>query len=217
MASQSSNAQQVLVPKISPVKENPMISTTQLTLLACLSLLGSQTWAQSQPTIRGPVRHIISMKATPANNASPLNPAPAGEVMTDRCSAEVAFVPTFNARPDSPGTIILKRGRDGRTNWTPPFTVGLGGSGHIRWWCHSTTGNMFDPGTWRITDLMVGTKCEIFADGTPENCHPDGSIKFGSSAWNGWTPERSRCGNRSRKIRARLGPKRLLQIECLGQ
>jgi len=27
--------------------------------------------------------------------------------MTDRCSAEVAFVSTFNARPDSPGTIIL--------------------------------------------------------------------------------------------------------------
>ena len=194
-----------------------MIRTTQLTLLACLSLLGSQTWAQSNPTISGSVRQIISMKTAPANNASTLNSPPAGEVMTDRCSAEVAFVSTFNARPDSPGTIILKRGRDGKTNWTPPFTVGLGGSGHIRWWCHSTTGNMFDPGTWRITDLMVGTKCEIFADGTPENCRPDGSIKIGSSAWNGWTPERSRCGDRSRKIRARLRPKRVLQIECLGQ
>jgi len=47
------------------------------------------------------------MKTAPANNASTLNSPPAGEVMTDRCSAEVAFVSTFNARPDSPGTIIL--------------------------------------------------------------------------------------------------------------
>ena len=216
MASQISIAQLFLFPKISPAKENPMIRTTQFTLLAYLSLLGSQTWAQSSPT-SGPIRHIISMKPALPNSVSTLNGVPTGEIMTDRCSAEVAFVPTFNARPDSPNTIILKRGRNGKTNWTPPFTVGLGGSGHIRWWCHSTTGNMFDPGTWRITDLMVGTKCEIFADGTPENCHPDGSIKFGSSAWNGWTPERSRCGDRSRNIRARLGPKRLLQIECLGQ
>ena len=31
-----------------------------------------------------------------------------------------------------------------------------------------------------------------------------------------WTKERSRCGDRSTKIRARLGAWRELQIECLG-
>ena len=143
--------------------------------------------------------------------------ARAGEVMTDRCSAEVAIVPSYEVRPDTPGTIILKRKPDGTTPWTPPFKVQRGGSGHIRWWCHSTTGNAFDPGTWRIQELSVGTECEIFADGTPQSCRPDGGLKLGSSAWNGWTPERSRCGNRSTLIRARLGPSRLLQIECLGR
>jgi hypothetical protein len=32
-----------------------------------------------------------------------------------------------------------------------------------------------------------------------------------------WWKERSRCNDRSTKIRARLGPKRLLEIECLGK
>src|SRR5438105_2674520 len=75
--------------------------------------------------------------------------AAAREVMTDRCSAEVAIVPSYGARPDTPGTIILKRAPNGSTDWTPPFNVQLGASGHIRWWCHSTTGNFLDPGTWR--------------------------------------------------------------------
>ena len=43
------------------------------------------------------------------------------------------------------------------------------------------------------------------------------SIKLTDSSWEGWTPERSRCDNRSTKIRARLGKGRLLQIECLGK
>src|SRR5262249_33153112 len=129
-------------------------------------------------------------------------PATARETMTDRCSAEVAIVPAFGDRPDTAGTIILKRAANGSTDWTPAFTVQLGNSGRIRWWCHSTTGNSFDPGTWRIQELTVGTKCQLFADGTPTQCRPDGNIKLGSSAWNGWTPERSRCGDRSTKIRA---------------
>lgn len=143
-------------------------------------------------------------------------PAHANEIMTDRCSAEVAIVPSFDDRPDTIGTIILKRQPNGSTDWSPPFTVRLRRSGHIRWWCHSTTGNFFDPGTWRIKDLSVGVGCKTFADGQPESCGPAPGIKLGSSAWNGWTPERSRCGNRTNKIRARLGPGRLLQIECLG-
>jgi len=141
----------------------------------------------------------------------------AGEVMKDRCSAEVAIVPSYNARPDTPGTVLLKRDANGGTNWTRPFRVQLGGSGHIRWWCRSTTGNMFDVGTWRIQDLQFGTKCELNADNSAERCKPDAKIKVGSSAWEGWTPERSRCGDRSTMIRARLGSNRLLQIECLGR
>jgi hypothetical protein len=159
---------------------------------------------------------IVLIAAAASFAATTTSPVLAGEVMTDRCSKEVAIVASYDARPDTPGSVILKRGSNGATGWTPAFTVRLGSSGHIRWWCHSTTGNMFDPGTWRIQELIVGTKCEIYADGSPQSCRPDGSIKLGSSAWNGWTPERSRCGNRSTNVRARLGPNRLLQIECLG-
>jgi hypothetical protein len=160
---------------------------------------------------------VVLLAATTIFVALTIPPVSAGEVMKDGCSAEVAMVPSFDARPDTPGTIVLKRGSNGSTDWTPPFAVRLGPGGHVRWWCHSTTGNMFDPGTWRIEELTVGTKCEIYADLSPQSCRPDASIKLGSSAWNGWTPERSRCGNRSSSIRARLGPNRLLEIECLGR
>lgn len=163
------------------------------------------------------MRRVVVLAATTVYIMLTASLASANEVMTDRCSAEVAIVPSYNARPDTSGTIVLKRGPNGGTNWTPPFRVRLGSSGHIRWWCHSTTGNMFDPGTWRIEELQVGTKCELYADGSPQSCRPDGNIKLGSSAWNGWTPERSRCDNRSTQVRARLGSNRLLQIECLGK
>ncbi|PYX92607.1 MAG: hypothetical protein DMG67_06345 [Acidobacteria bacterium] len=159
------------------------------------------------------VRLVAAMTITLAVTATL---AHAGETMTDRCSSEVAIVPAFGDQPDTIGTIILKRGPNGTTDWTPPFTVQLSSVGRIRWWCHSTTGNAFDPGTWRVKDLKVGVGCQIFADGQPESCGPAPDIKLGSSVWNGWTPERSRCGNRSNRIRARLGTGRLLQIECLG-
>lgn len=163
------------------------------------------------------LRNVVIVAAISVVLTLTASPVATREVMTDRCGAEVAIVPSFDARPDTAGAIILKRASNGSTDWTPPFTVGLGSRGHIRWWCHSTTGNFFDPGTWRIQELTVGTKCQIFADGSPESCRPDGNIKLSSSAWNGWTAERSRCGDRSTKIRARLGPGRLLQIECLGR
>ncbi|MCM3873631.1 MAG: hypothetical protein ND895_23340 [Pyrinomonadaceae bacterium] len=185
-----------------------------LILLVCLSLFGSQASTQRRATLNNTAPDAAYIKTSPVENA---HAVPAREVMTDRCSAEVAIVPSFADRPDTEGTIILKRAKNGITDWTPPLTVKLGNSGHVRWWCHSTTGNAFDPGTWRIRELQIGTECQIFADGTPESCRPDGGIKLGTSAWNGWTPERSRCGNRSRNIRARLGPNRLLEIECLGQ
>lgn len=143
------------------------------------------------------------------------SPAEAGEVMKDRCSGNVAIVPKYNDRPNTRGVIVLERGADGTTDWTPPFTVQLGRSGHIRWWCNSTRGNIFDPGTWRIEELSVGTKCKINPNGGPENCKPDVDVKLGSSAWQDWTPERSRCSNRSNRIQARLGRNRLLRIKCL--
>jgi hypothetical protein len=134
------------------------------------------------------------------------------EVMTDRCSAAVAIPPDYNARPDAPGTVVLVRDKNGRTDWTPPFTVKLGPAGHIRWWCNSTTGNWADPGTWRIQSVEVGVKLD-----DKGKAKPTFSIKLTDSSWKGWTPERSRCDNRSTRIRARLGPNRLLQIECLGK
>jgi len=159
--------------------------------------------------------HLVAAMAI--SLAATTLPAHAGERMTDRCSAEVAIVPSYDDRPDTIGTVILKRGPNGATDWTPPFTVRLNSAGRIRWWCHSTTGNAFDPGTWRLKDVTVGVGCQIFPDGQPESCGPAPGIKLGSSAWNGWTPERSRCGNRTNLIRARLGPDRLLQIECVGK
>jgi hypothetical protein len=93
------------------------------------------------------------------------------EMMTERCSGTVAIVPSYDDMPSTPGTVILKRGTNGFSEWKH-VTVKLNPDGYIRWWCHS-----------------------------------EGE---------GWTKERSRCGNRSTKIRARLGAWRELQIECLG-
>lgn len=134
------------------------------------------------------------------------------EVMTDRCSASVAFPPTYDGKPDAPGTVHLVRDKTGRTPWTPPFTVKLSSGGHIRWWCNSTKGNIFDPGTWRVQSATVGAKFDDTG-----KAKPTVSIKIVDSSWKGWTAERSRCKNRSTRIRARLGPDRLLQIECLGK
>lgn len=173
------------------------------------------------------MRRVVFLAATTFYILSTASFASANEVMTDRCSAEVAIVPSYNARPDASGTVLLTRDSSGNTAWSQPFRVQLGGSGHIRWWCHSTTGNIFDPGTWRpeldygkTAACVVGGVAVIFGaeQGTEGLKQCPGAVKkIGSSAWNGWTAERSRCGNRSTLIRARLGPNRLLQIECLGK
>jgi hypothetical protein len=161
---------------------------------------------------------ILSLSA--GSIGAPATTALSNETMTDRCSAEVAFVPTYDAHPNAHGTIILKRDKDGNTPWSRPFTVKTGDDGHIRWWCHSTIGNALDPGTWRIkVSEKEITACleEVFSDKPPQG-NPDckKAIKLGSSAFEGWTPERSRCGDHSTRIRARLGPDRLLQTECQG-
>lgn len=151
--------------------------------------------------------------------------ARANEVMTDRCSQEVAFPEDYDAQPNTKGTIILKRGGKGMTPWSEPFKVHLGDDGHIRWWCHSTTGNWADLGTWELGFDPSGIGACITAVGATVVSEGAGAgslatcakvVKFGSSAWKGWTPERSRCGDHSTKVRARLGKDRLLQIECLG-
>jgi hypothetical protein len=136
--------------------------------------------------------------------------AHANEIMTDRCSGDVAFPHAYDGGPLSLGTFILTRQRAGATNWSFPFRVVTDGDGHIRWWCHSTTGNWFDPGTWRIDSASIGSKCD------DNGCTPtaDLSVQPPDSS-TGWTAERSRCNSHSSVIRARLGDNRLLQIECL--
>jgi hypothetical protein len=146
------------------------------------------------------------------------------EVMIDRCSGEVAFTPTYDANPTTHGTVVLKRGANGYSPWTT-FTRQTGDDGHVRWWCHSTTGNVFDPGTWRVSvdasgvaACLVSVGAAVASDGaaSPAVTSCLKTIKLGSSAFHGWTPERSRCGDHSTKFRARLGPDRLLETECLG-
>jgi hypothetical protein len=167
------------------------------------------------PQLEQPLSTSINANETVINCNCATTESTAGaanEVMVDRCSAAVAIPPSYDGKPGDPGTVVLMRGKDGKTDWTPPFTVKLGPSGHIRWWCNSTKGNWADPGTWRIQGAEVGVKTDKNGD-----LQPTVKIKLTDSSWQGWTPERSRCDNRSTKIRARLGPDRLLQVECLGK
>jgi hypothetical protein len=143
----------------------------------------------------------------------------ANEIMTDRCSGDVAFVPNYDDGPrlatEVPGwvfpspTYILTRGKSDSIEWSIPFSVTTDDSGRIRWWCNSTAGNWADPGTWRIDGGYIGSKC------TESGCKPTADLTVTPQSSDGWTAERSRCSNRSSKIRARLGSGRLLQIECL--
>ena len=148
-------------------------------------------------------------------------PSMAGEVMQDRCKGEVAVVPinpnfpTGGARPGTPGTIVLKRRSDGHTDWSRIFEAAVGSSGYIAWWCNTGSGAALDPGVWRVNEVDDGSTCEF--DSEISNCRGDLRVKAGSKVWEHWTAERSRCGDRSKKFRARLGPGRSLQIECMGQ
>ncbi len=165
-------------------------------------------------------------------------PASSNEVMKDKCSDDVAIVPAYGDGPNTPGTVVLSRGPDGRAAWTAPFTVKLGDSGHIRWWCHSTRGNSLDPGTWRpgkdfgkfvvcLVEGMGKIRSKESTEDGEENSGggleeigkcADGDLKiFETSARDGWTPERSRCNDRSTKIRASIGRGRAVKIECLGR
>ena len=136
--------------------------------------------------------------------------ATANEVMKDKCSAAVSFPTHYDGQALDKGSIVIRRTGAGWTEWSAPFTVKLGKDGHIRWLCNSTIGNFLDLGTWRIESAELALKCD-----DKGNCTPDVKLKFGSSARDGWTPERSRCGSRTSRVRARLGPDRQIEIECL--
>lgn len=45
----------------------------------------------------------------------------ATEVPKHRYGAEVALVPAYNAKPDSPGRMLLKRDANGEARWSRPF------------------------------------------------------------------------------------------------
>ena len=154
----------------------------------------------------------------------------AGEVMQDACDAEVGFPSSFGGAPWSPGAMVLKRAPDGFSPWTPPFHVQLDGDGFMRWWCHSTTGDWLDAGTWWTLhfETIPNVTCMIPASKPP--LHPGAPVACAKmqliALWgvDGWTAERSRCSDRSTVIRARLtsevvfghsGPSRL-ETECLG-
>jgi hypothetical protein len=140
------------------------------------------------------------------------------EVMTDRCSGEVAFTPVYNTAPTTHGTSILKRGHDG---YSPETTINVkpANDGMVRWWCHSTIGNFFDPGTWIINASSKAVEGCLLSVATPVELGKAGQctkvISVSSTAFDGWTPEESRCKNHSGHLRVRLGPDRLLTTECL--
>jgi hypothetical protein len=81
-----------------------------------------------------------------------------------------------------------------------------------------TIGNVFDPGTWRIdSPQSIGGTAVCVINGVAlvsgnSNMTLAQLAKqcasmvrtHDSSAWNGWTPERSRCNSRSGRIRVRL-------------
>jgi hypothetical protein len=142
------------------------------------------------------------------------------EVMTDRCSGEVAFTPGYGVTPLSHGSVVLKRQHDGYSPETT-LTVKPNDSGQVRWWCHSTEGNFFDPGTWRITsnsNAFSGCLLSLVQPISSDQVNVGQcakSIKVSSSAFDGWTPEQSRCKNHGGHLRVRLGPDRLLTTECL--
>jgi hypothetical protein len=167
-------------------------------------------------------RHLIAL-AIPVALMVPTQASAKNEVMTDRCSGEVAIVPSYGDKPDAANTVLLNREPDGQDQWTYPINVKLSENGYIRWWCHSTQGNWLDPGTWRWRDgAVVGLGCDYGGQYPGESsisgCKPKASqFPITTSDYEGWTAERSRCGNRSTKIRARVGPDRLLKIECLGR
>ncbi|HWO29736.1 MAG TPA: hypothetical protein VNO32_13155 [Candidatus Acidoferrum sp.] len=156
------------------------------------------------------------------------------ESLTDRCSGEVSFPTSYGAQATDLGAVIMKRGTNGYSDWTPIFTVGLDDSSHVRWYCHSTTGNFIDPGTWVLRS--TGAACTFSGNGgiLKPSSDAGGSSGGGGSGGGGsgvactttvnlvstdsagWTAEQSRCNGHTNRFRARLGPDRLLESLCVA-
>ena len=136
------------------------------------------------------------------------------ETIVDRCSADVYISPEYSNDLSLGEGIVLKRAGSGYTPWSPLMPAN--GDTWIRWWCHSTTGNWADPGTWRITGGEVLLQCSGGDIGSSDvSCKPTGSVNLGLFSQVGWTAQRSRCdSNHTKAISARLGPNRLLEIQC---
>lgn len=135
------------------------------------------------------------------------------EEMTDRCSGDVIIVPRYDASKNIPTGLYLKRDSVESTKLSERLRVD---GRRIRWYCHSTSAlPWLDPGTWRIKDgAVIGGKCDYNSDGV-SNCKPSSEgWPLTTSAQDGWYPERSRCKRTPKYIRARLGPSRLLRINC---
>jgi hypothetical protein len=147
------------------------------------------------------------------------------ETLTDSCSDDVAFVPTYNSPNGVPGTIILARdSAHPSTPWIGPFRVRTSPEGFIRWHCRSkgpTAGNTFDAGTWAITgnDGQLVTACLVDTTGAPNLSGVLGCssvVSIGNSSVHDFTPEQSRCDDHSNRISVRLSPNSLLETRCEG-
>ncbi len=159
----------------------------------------------------GVVRRMTGVIAIPLLQAILVMPAVANEIMQDRCSGDVSFPSTYDGPPTGPGAVLLTRGRGASGNWSFAIHQTIDSAGHIRWWCHSTTGNWADPGTWTFDDTGASYACGDNGDCT---LSVNGSVNPTDTS--GWTAERSRCDNHSAVFRAQLGPDRSLKIECLS-
>jgi hypothetical protein len=136
-------------------------------------------------------------------------PTLANEVMQDRCSGDVAFPYVYDG-PPVPNSFILSRANRSGARPSALIQQKLDGSGHIRWWCSSTTGNWVDPGTYVIDEVGVVYTCG------DQQCTATGDLSAHPVDVTGWTAERSRCADHSDTVQAVLGPNRSLQMTCLG-
>jgi len=157
---------------------------------------------------------VLAVAAGRVSAETGLDPTPTrvSETMKDHCSNDVLIAKDYKAPySDNLEGIRLQRSTTGYTEWSKLMPVT--GHVHIRWWCHSTKGNMFDPGTWRPNAQLLKDCPGSTWDPAVVQCR---MRRMPTSAVQGWTPERSRCSSsRTRAIQARLGPDRKLEIRCL--
>jgi hypothetical protein len=160
---------------------------------------GGSTWASN--TVQGDPQAPWQPRQT--------NTRRIRETLTDRCSRDVIIVSNYDDGLFGIPSLFLSREMVDSTGYTPWFSLSIS-SRRIRWFCHSTTGNIFDPGTW--DGFFVGVKCNDDGSG----CRPSGGGHSLGPILNPreWTAERSRCPSGTTYIEARLGPNRLLQMRC---